>query len=431
VPVKRITMVRSEEIEKASPEIKELELSGETALLVHCARLHLSGPRIQVMRDILAAGVDWDHLQKRAIWHRLMPLLSHHLMSPELIGFVPDTIALRLQSIHYQSLARNMLLQDELGRILSAFNKEGIPVVILKGSALLDTVYPDISLRPMSDLDILVHPEDLRRAEALVLGLEYIYLTKQADAFADREYHHLPNLGHRKKGIFLEVHRHIVDAGDAFYFDISGFWARARPVRKANAEALAFSPEDLLIHLSVKFLLDRRYLSSAAVGQLCDISEISKHYSDSLDWDLVVKISRENGFAAGLYSVLYACQRILGTPVPAAVLHGIRPPQFDPAVADLFLRRRVLDTRRWLAHDLVDHQERYTRRRAFVAILGRSCRLAAEVFGGNGRSRGRGIFKTIRIKEIIPRLFRLVLKPSELKEDLLLDRWLHDLYRKT
>lgn len=423
-------MIRSEEIEKAIPGIEALGMSGETALLVHCARLQLSGPRVQAMKDILAAGVDWDHLLQSANWQRLTPLLSHHLMSPELASFVPERIMPRLQSIHYQSLARNMLLQDELGHILSGFNKEGIPVIILKGAALLDTIYRDISLRPMSDLDILVRPEDIGRAEALVLELDYTYLVKPDDGPADQQNRHLSNLGHRKKGIFLEVHRHIVNTDDAFHFDISDFWARARPVRKAKAEALVFSPEDLLIHLSIKFLSDRRYQSNAAVSQLCDIAEMINHYADSLDWELIVKTSREKGFAAGLYSVLYACQRILGTPVPTAVMQGIRPPQFDPAVMDLFLRRRVLDARPWLAHDLVDHQKSYSRRRALRAILGRSYGLAAEVFKGNGHSRGH-IFTTARIKSVVPRLFRLVLKPTELKEDLLLDRWLHDLYRQT
>ena len=422
-------MARSVEIDKASSEIKELEITGETALIVHCARLELSEERRQAIKGILSAGVDWDSMLKNAAWQRLTPLVSHHLRSPELSPLIPEPITARLQNIHYQSLARNMLLQDELVRILSAFNKEGIPVVLLKGAALLDTVYRDISLRPMSDLDILVRPEDIGRAEALVLGLDYTYLVQQADEPDDLNNRHLSNLAHRKKGILLEVHRHIVDANDAFHFDISDFWARARPIRKTQAEALVFSPEDLLIHLSIKFLSDRRYQSSTAISQLCDIAEIINHYSDSLDWDLIVKISREKGFTAGLYSVLYACQRIVGTPLPAAIMQEIRPPQFNPAVMDLFLHRRVLDTRPWLAHDLVDHQKRYSRRRAFGAILGRSYRLAAEIFGGNGHSRGRGIFKTARIKSVVPRLFRLVLKPSELKEDLLLDRWLHDLYR--
>ncbi len=424
-------MARSAEIQIASPEIKEFELSGETALIVHCARLHLSGPRQQAVKDILAAGVDWESLLKNAFWQRLTPLVSYHLRSPDFNPLVPEPITARLKAVHYQSLARNMLLQDELGRILSAFNKEGIPVIVLKGAALLDTVYRDISLRPMSDLDILVRPEDLKRAEALVLRLDYVYVARQDNGNVNTENRHLPNLAHRKKGIPLELHQHIVNADDACYFDIARFWARAQPVRKNSAEALVFSPEDLLAHLSIKFLLDRRYQSMAALGQLCDISEIINHYNGALDWDLIARTARENGFAAGLYGVLYGCQSVLGTSLPAEFMHRLRPAQFNMAVMDLFLRRRVLDSRPWLAHDLVDYDKPYNLSRMLGAILGRSSRLAAEAFGSYEPTGKRRFFASVRFKNILPRLFRSVLKPSELKEDLLLDRWLHDLFQQT
>jgi len=409
--------------------VKEMALSGETALLAHCARLRLSPRRVQAIKDILGAGVDWGSLMNTATWHRLTSLVSHHLRSPELASLVPAPMMAKLASVHYQSLARNMLLQDELGRLVAAFNKQGIPVVLLKGSALLDVVYQDISLRPMSDLDLLVRQEDIGCAESLVLSLDYAYLTKQGRGAVSEGNRHLPNLGHRKKGIFIELHQHIVSTGDPCYFDIGEFWKRARPVRKGNAEALVFAPEDMLAHLAIKFLSDRRYQSNAAVGQLCDISETIKHYGDSLDWDSVVRVSGENGFVAGMHSVLYGCQRVLGTPVPAKVMQRLCPAQFDPDIADLFLRRRVLDTRPWLAHDLVGHQAPYSRRRALGAVIGRFTRLLGKMFGRNGHQGKRGLLSLGRVKVVMPRVFQAVLQPSKLKEDLLLDRWLHDLYR--
>jgi hypothetical protein len=422
-------MVRDTEIAAVPPEIKELELSGETAFLVHCARLRLSPRRTQAIKDILGTGIDWDSLLKKANLQRLTPLVTYHLRSPDLAGLVPKSILVKLKGIYYQSLARNMLLQEELSRLLSALNNENIPVIILKGSALLDIIYQDISLRPMSDLDILVRPDDLDRAEALVLGMEYSYILESRNISTDLVKRHLPTMKHGKKYVFLEVHQHIVSTDDAAYFDISDFWARARPVRKANAQALVFSPEDSIIHLGIKFLSDRRYYSNAALSQLCDISETVKYYGGSLDWDLVVRVSREKGFTAGMHSVFYACQRVLGTPVPAGVVRQLRPPDFDPGVADLFLRRRVLDTRPWLAHELVDYKATYNRRRAFGAIIGRFSRLAAGFLGRDGHTGKRRLFSAARLKIVIPRVFGVILKPSELKEDLLLDRWLHDLYK--
>jgi hypothetical protein len=422
-------MATDTEIAARPFEVNEMELRGETALLAHCARLRLSPRRVQAIKDILGAGVDWDSLLKTAAWHRLTPLVSHHLRSPGLAPLVPPAMIAKLSGVHYQSLARNMLLQDELCRLLAAFNKAGVPVIILKGSALLDSVYKDISLRPMSDLDLLVRPGDLGRVEALVLGMDYAYLTKKGNGAVSEGNRHLPNLGNQKKGIFIEVHQHIVSTGDPGYFDISEFWARARPVRKQNTDALAFAPEDMLLHLAIKFLSDRRFQSQAALGQLCDISETIKHHADSLDWELIVSVSTSKGFAAGMHSVLYGCQRVLGTAVPAGFMQRLCSERFDPGVADLFLRRRVLDTRPWLAHALVGHRKPYSRRRALGGMFGRFTSLLTEALLRNGHQGSRGFLSLKRVKAVIPRVFRAALRPSRIKEDLLLDRWLHDLYR--
>jgi hypothetical protein len=62
---------------------------------------------------------------------------------------IPNDIMTQLRSHYIESLARNMLLFDELGRVLKAFNEAGIEVIVLKGAALAQTIYPDIALRPM------------------------------------------------------------------------------------------------------------------------------------------------------------------------------------------------------------------------------------------------------------------------------------------
>ncbi len=62
-----------------------------------------------------------------------------------------NDILLRLKKEYQWSLARNMILFDELNRVLKAFNEAGIEVIVLKGAALAQTVYPDIALRPMGE----------------------------------------------------------------------------------------------------------------------------------------------------------------------------------------------------------------------------------------------------------------------------------------
>ena len=405
-----------------------MSLSREDELLVHCARLDLFQERHQAIRDILTEGLDWDLLLERAAWHRLSPLVSYHLRSPDLSVLVPRPVLEKLQRLSYRSLARNMLLQYEFSQLLSSFNEEGIPIIVLKGAALLDSIYRDIGLRPMSDLDILVQPEHLDRAEAIALCHGYVPIAdRDAPEDTTMNCRHLPNLIRFEKGVVLEIHQHIVDSDSAYHFELSDFWARAKPVTMSGACALVLTPEDLLIHLSINFLLDRRYRSKSALGQLCDISEVILQYGDSLNWNLIEEVSQEYDIAPGLHCVFYACEQLLGSQVPASVLSRLQPLEFNSSLAKLFLRRRVLDTRPWLAHQLVASGSAYTLPRAIQAALGRffpTPRRFSKKYGLRGWS------SCLYLKKMVEQLrcvSRAMLRPSELKEDLLLDRWLHDL----
>lgn len=126
----------------------------------------------------------WDNILNKGYQSDLCPLLyyiitkhEHFPMTQRLYDPMTqkpyDTevndILLRLKKEYQWSLARNMILFDELGRVLEAFNEAGIDVIVLKGAALAQTIYPDIALRPMGDVDLLVKKEGLEKAENLLI----------------------------------------------------------------------------------------------------------------------------------------------------------------------------------------------------------------------------------------------------------------------
>src|ERR1700739_667047 len=70
---------------------------------------------------------------------------------------------------------QNLLLHRELSTILRALQESRIPVLALKGIVLAHSVYPDLSLRPMSDLDLLVPPGRREEAVRILQTLDYKY----------------------------------------------------------------------------------------------------------------------------------------------------------------------------------------------------------------------------------------------------------------
>lgn len=425
-------MISYDEITEKSDWFTRNQLSSDDALLIQCAHLDLSQKEYQIIRRILIDGKpDWDSILEKAKLQRLGPLVAHHLMTSQIKTLVPAHIQKRLRQLYYSNLARNMFLQTEVSCLMTVFHDEEIPVIILKGAALLGNVYKNIGLRPMSDLDILVQPYHLDKAEAIALSQGYVHVTsRETQNEARRNWHQLPYMIHQEKKITLEIHQHFVDSDEPYRFDLSDFWARAQSHRDYNNTALVLAPEDMLIHLSIKFLLDRRYQSNSALGQLCDISEVILYYNDSLDWNLLEKVAEENGITTGLHCVLYACCQLLQTPVPESIMRKFQPLDFRPEMAELFIQRRVLDPRLWLAHGLSDSKVPNSRLGLLKAIWSRFLNLVKNVLKKNHSSVNTRAFYLKRSIDIIVRFGKSVFRPTDVKNDLKLDRWLSELYYK-
>jgi hypothetical protein len=69
--------------------------------------------------------------------------------------------------------ARTRQLQTDAGHILAAFATAGLPVIPLKGIALVEACYADGGVRPMADIDLLLPPEKLAPATEIMARLGY------------------------------------------------------------------------------------------------------------------------------------------------------------------------------------------------------------------------------------------------------------------
>ncbi|HQU32323.1 MAG: nucleotidyltransferase family protein [Planctomycetia bacterium] len=87
----------------------------------------------------------------------------------------------------------NSKIYDTLSEIGNAFNKAGIPFILLKGSHLAQFVYQDIGLRPMGDIDILVKKEEMKEINKMLNKLGYkaepLYKWQLHDNYAVNYYH--------------------------------------------------------------------------------------------------------------------------------------------------------------------------------------------------------------------------------------------------
>ena len=91
---------------------------------------------------------------------RLLPLIDHNLRHHGGEGVVGSGTEL-LAAMWCET----QLLHHEAGEMLRALERGRVDTLLLKGAALTFLDYPEPSLRPMADVDVLVRPGDIRRAD--------------------------------------------------------------------------------------------------------------------------------------------------------------------------------------------------------------------------------------------------------------------------
>ena len=94
----------------------------------------------------------------------LFPTLYHNLKRVGIEG----PIVTKLSGVYRFTWVKNLVAQQSLAEVVRVLDAEAIPVVALKGAALLGRHYTDPGARMMNDIDVLVREADaLRSLDAL------------------------------------------------------------------------------------------------------------------------------------------------------------------------------------------------------------------------------------------------------------------------
>ena len=305
-----------------------MELTPERSLLLACARARLTAENRQRIAKLAVADLDWNQLASVSYAHGIAPLVCHSLVGSDAIGLVSTAVAQRLRSSYYANAARNSLLYDDLKKLLLALRQEKIEVIILKGAALAETVYPHRALRPMSDIDLLLRKEQLGKVESKLLDMGYLFdgHGKTKEFYLQHHYHWMFT---KRSAISIEIHWHIMRPEGPFSIDIAGFWKRAQWTKIAGVEALVLCPEDLVLYLCQHFW---KHKLLGGIRPLCDIAETAKYYSGELDWSRLINTSSGWDMNPCSYLGLSLARELLGAPVRDDFLRAIRPVNFNMEV---------------------------------------------------------------------------------------------------
>lgn len=240
------------------------------------------------------------------------------------------------KTVRRQVTAQNLFLMDELHQVLEKLQAAGIEVIVLKGAALTEGLYPHLGLRAFADIDLLVHREKVSEVIDILGSLGY----SSPPPFRPGAEDFLGEVACVKRGklpVMIEPHWILstphLHSGEV---DITGIWERARKARIAGFDTLVLCPEDLLTHLC---LHPFKHCQSGWLTSACDITELIRHDDDGLDWQAFLDRVFEARICLPVRYSLHKTITRFQPPIPPSVLERLdayQPGKFERWTFTLF-----------------------------------------------------------------------------------------------
>lgn len=273
----------------------------EQEILLCCTRTATNPKIAERLEFLLLMKVDWDYLIQTAIEHGVVPLLYQSL-SDNFRDFIPSTTLDQLQEKFYANVGHNLTLASELLKILELLTAHNIPVITFKGPVLAISAYANLSLRQVSDLDLLVEEKNFQKAVDLLVSQGY-QLTVQVPW----ECH----LTTENSFSSIDLHRQIVPKHLSCSLSPNYAWNHLKSLSFFEKKVPTLTPEACLLILCLNGTKE----CWRSLSRICDVAELIRSHPD-LDWQLIMTQSQKMGFKRLVILGLILAQNLLEASLP-------------------------------------------------------------------------------------------------------------------
>lgn len=217
-------------------------------------------------------------------------------------------------SHYYLAAAQNVLKMDAAAEILLVLEARGIVAVLLKGLALVVSTYRNNpGIRPMSDIDLLISPEDWPETDRLLAGLGYA---------VSQQYRGSYNYFGRAGLINLDLHTRFMRYEDLFPLNRQEISGRLRlaPL-DGQVQARILGSEHQLLHVALH-LAPGLYAQMNLIN-LLDICLMAADKVNPIDWDYLQQLCGRSELSTYVLPPLALCRQRLEAPVPEPFLCSV------------------------------------------------------------------------------------------------------------
>jgi hypothetical protein len=266
----------------------------------------------------------WDLLLRQAERSDMSATLLDLAEEQGVLAALPAPAREQLEWTRLPARRHSQAVAWEVAQIASTLAPLRLPVVLLKGAAYALADLQAGRGRMFSDIDILVPLERLAEVEsALMMGG---WVTNTPDPYDQRYYrewmHELPPMQHARRQTVIDVHHAILPLTAAIKPDPAKLRAAAVPLPgrpPGPCPLYMLSPHDMVLHSAVHLFSDGEF--NHGLRDLFDIHRLLAQFGALPGfWDGLVARARELELERPLFYALRYATRLLGSPVPPAVM---------------------------------------------------------------------------------------------------------------
>ena len=294
------------------------------------------GDKLGRLEQRLGKGIDWSVLVRKAIEHRVVPLLSARLRQ---IGepLVPADISQALDVWVARNQDRNTAITSAVAEISPALQQQCPGAVLLHGPPLAQTAFGDHYLQQAVHPTLLLRAQDLEGFHTLLT--EHDYKTRQprsasrlssseADLSDQRVYRRVEDSS------VIEVRTKVVPASHGISLDATSLQERAVDYEFGGAQIRIPSLEDLVLVWCVL----GGVRGWTVLGELCDLAWLLYTHPE-IDLLKVHTQARAQGLERILLLGLGLVQQLFSVPIDPALNNNRRVQQMLPQ----YLSRLLVD----------------------------------------------------------------------------------------
>lgn len=152
-----------------------MKKSVELEILIEAIKISLLEKSSKKLISLLKSqNIDWQRLEKLATFHSIRPVVYDAFRH---IGF-ENEYSTKIKSYTIGQSIINLGTTQELARLLDLLQNQNIRVLPYKGLLFINELYSNQNLRETHDVDLLVHPEDAKKALKILINDGYIFDAK-------------------------------------------------------------------------------------------------------------------------------------------------------------------------------------------------------------------------------------------------------------